>query len=172
MTPRLQKSSWFSRAITQCVVAALLLCPFQKARAELRSCESCGSEFSVGDVPKSVLVKVKLIGAVWKAGIFNVPRGTDVLSLITSAGGLTSTASGDIVIKRRTGKEFVVLDYDIGDLVEDTDQPPPELKGEDVIYVPHNQLTVSENVMKLFYLATLVLGIVSTSILISDRIGR
>src|SRR4051812_38256259 len=64
-----------------------------------------GSEYVSGNFPGAVLIPINLWGAVGKPGIHHVPTRTDLVTLISLAGGPTGDASlGDVSIKRRSQK--------------------------------------------------------------------
>src|SRR4051812_16725778 len=69
-----------------------------------------GSEFVSGDYPGAVLMRVNLWGAVGKPGIHFVPAQTDLVTLLSFAGGPSEAAKmSGLYIKRWTsGKEFVI----------------------------------------------------------------
>src|SRR5207244_1830868 len=61
-----------------------------------------GNEFVSGDTPGAVLMKVNLWGAVNRPGIHYVPLRTDLVTLLSYAGGPMPNAEMDqMLIKRR-----------------------------------------------------------------------
>lgn len=155
--------------IVPLLISSLLFSNVPIALGDRPSCESCGAEFSVGDVPRSVLIRVKLIGAIARSGIFNIPRGTDLLSLLANAGGVLPTANGEVLIKRYNGKAFTMSEYDLEDLVKSSKTLSPEVKQDDVIYIPHSKPIVSDNAFKIMSLITGIAGVITTVYLLSSR---
>lgn len=153
------------------IILSITFAPLHKTYAELKTCDSCGAEYSIGDLPKSVLMRVELIGAVGRSGIFNVPKGTTLMTLLSAAGGVQSTADGEIIIKRKVSKGYSAATFDLDDIMNDTEKAAAELKPEDMVYVPHHTTLIGDSVFRTLSLITSIAGLVVTSILISDRLS-
>lgn len=164
---KFRKAPWLIH-VHLLVCFSILTYPLHRAEA-LVNCESCTSEYSLGDLPKSVLISIKLSGAVGRSGLFNVPRGTDLLTLLTSAGGVAANSQNRVVIKRREGKGFILLDYDLDDILHETDEAVPIVMQGDVVMVPHSRPILSENLFRVLALISSVAGLALTGFVLLDR---
>lgn len=127
-----------------------------------------GSIFVYGDPAMDNLIPVRVVGAVAKAGIHYIPKDTDLLTLITLAGGTTKEAKlNGIRIKRE--KTNQVLDVDLEQFVKQGDLRTPLLQMDDIVFVPESKPIISDDTFKVVGLAASLLAIVSTVALISRR---
>jgi len=85
-------------------------------------------------------IKVHVWGEVVSPGDYLVPEGTDVLQLISKAGGPTEYANlGGIRLTHRACDSDRVINVNINDYLENEDsQQLPVLKAGDVVRVPRN----------------------------------
>ncbi len=128
---------------------------------------SSGSEYVSGDYPGAVLMKINLWGAVGKSGIHFVPTQTDLITLLSYAGGPTELAQlHDAFIKRWTdGKEKLIL-VNIEDLIKNTGKESPILEANDVVVIPVKKPIISSDTSTLISLVSSVLSIVAVSYLL------
>ena len=89
---------------------------------------------------------VHVLGEVKQPGEYRVPDDTDVVELISKAGGPTELANlGSVTVRRHTvlasGKESNrVFGVDVSEFLNDEDSPdPPQLAPSDVVMVPRNK---------------------------------
>ncbi len=138
------------------------------------------SEYMFRSSPKESLISVQLLGAVQKPGIYYVPSSTDLLKILTLAGG--STNSGDIseVMVRKTEPEkwssihSKVLDehrgtyeVDVQELIRQGGGEALKMNHDDLVYVPSRESMVSPETAKAITLVSLVMSIALTGLLIS-----
>ena len=85
-----------------------------------------------------LMMKINVWGNVAKPGQYLVPSGTDLIALLSYAGGPTESARiSDVRIVRAGGKEKVVLSVDINKYLETGDASfVPTLMPGDTIIVP------------------------------------
>ncbi|MCM2323956.1 MAG: SLBB domain-containing protein [Oligoflexia bacterium] len=122
---------------------------------------STGSEFVSGNYPGAILMPVNLWGAVIKPGIHHVPTQTDLVTLLSLAGGPTGEARLDrISIKRRSGSQEQILRVDAEDILDEPGVRSPVLEANDIIIVPRDQPTVSNNTMSTVSFLGSILGII------------
>lgn len=103
--------------------------------------------YLLGDEPGLEMV-VHVLGEVKQPGEYRVPDDTDVLELISKAGGPTDLANlGNVSIRRHavlaSGKESNrVIELDVKGYLERADSPdPPQLAPSDVVMVPRNNMS-------------------------------
>ncbi|MBI2711874.1 MAG: hypothetical protein HYX41_03265 [Bdellovibrio sp.] len=166
----------------EAVFPASLLYPFASARADdlttglsvskdLGSMKAGqGSEFISGDYPGAVLMRVNLWGAVGKPGIHFVPTQTDLITLMSYAGGPTESAKlGGVYIKRWSRGKEIVLDVDAEDLLEGTGTKPPILQANDVVVIPQKKPIISQDMGVLVSFVASVLSIVAVGIVLTRK---
>jgi hypothetical protein len=115
-----------------------------------------------------LMVSVNIWGQVEKPGKYKVPDGTDVVSLISYAGGPNEYASlGNVKLSRPSpgGGEYV--DVDVNRYMENPETGTvPILKPGDTVYVPKNSKytwkTVVETVAQIAVITSTTILIYST----------
>lgn len=131
---------------------------------------SRGNEFVSGTFPGAVLMQVNLWGAVGKAGIYHVPTQTDLLTLLSYAGGPTKEAKLDEVkIKRRTKGQEQIINLSLRDSFERHEANGIVLEPNDIIMLETKEEAISTNTLKTVTFISAILGIVISGIIISDR---
>lgn len=137
------------------------------------------SEYIFRSSPKESLISVQLLGAVQKPGIYYVPTNTDLLKILTLAGG--STLGGDFseVMIRKTepekwaGIRSKALDehrgtyeVDIHELIQQGGAEKLRMNHDDLIYVPARESLVSSETSKTVTMVSVAMSIVLTGLLI------
>lgn len=137
------------------------------------------SEYIFRSSPKESLISVQLLGAVQKPGIYYVPMNTDLLKLLTLAGG--NTSGGDIsnVMVRKTEPEkwanlaSSALDehrgtysVDIQELIRYGGAGALKVAHDDLVYVPVRESLVSSEASKTVTIVSVAMSIVLTGLLI------
>lgn len=131
---------------------------------------------------RSNLVAVELLGAVNKPGIYYIPANTDLLKLLSLAGGTLRGADTEGILVRKTkpqdwgdrpkrylsprGHSFKV---DIDSLISSGDPVQLGLGSNDFIYVPQDEPFISDDMFRTVSIMSLVIGSVLTAVLIADR---
>lgn len=129
-----------------------------------------GAEYISGDDFRKPVMKVNLIGAVDKPGVHIVPKDTTMTSLLAYAGGPSKEAEIDeIVIKRKNGKRFDIINYDLEEYVNDEKMVDVQLRPYDVIHVPQKDHVISDNTFRNLIILSTVLAVVVSAITIDDR---
>ena len=132
-----------------------------------------GNEFVSGDYPGAVLMKVNLWGAIQKPGIHYIPARTDLITLLSYAGGPNEKALlGDVIIKRWAGGKEVVMEVDVQDLLTSTGEKSPQLESNDVIIIPAARPAVSQDTISIIGLAASIVSIALAGFVISKNIGK
>ncbi len=127
-----------------------------------------GNEYVSGDYPGAILMKVNLWGPVGKSGIHFVPNQTDLVTLLSYAGGPTDSANlSDVRIKRWSGGQEKLITVDVSDLVRETGKESPMLEANDIVVIPTKKPLVSQDTSALIAVISSVLTIVSVSLLLA-----
>lgn len=135
-----------------------------------------GSEYISGTYPGAVLIPVSVLGAVVKPGIHHVPTRTNLLNLITLAGGASAEARLDeVTIKRVTTSDPTREDFkeeiihiDVERLLETAGNRGPILQQNDIVVIPKRTPFIHENTTQLVGFISGLLGLVVSSIVIID----
>ena len=125
-------------------------------------------EFYSTSYAGELLIPVKLIGAVKTAGIYHIPKKTDLATLLAMAGGTTSEASNSVLIKRRALAKETVTVVDLKYAIETPDAPLPFLESDDIIVVQSKEPLVSQDTLTMMGLVASVLSLILSSIIISQ----
>jgi hypothetical protein len=108
-----------------------------------------GTIYIDGDQSLDALMAIRLLGAVGKPGIHYVPYDTDLITLISLAGGTTDRAMmNDVSIRRRSKNQNQIVKVNLDTLFENADTQPPALVANDTILIPQRNPAVSENLLQ------------------------
>ncbi|MCB0416539.1 MAG: hypothetical protein H6617_11590 [Bdellovibrionaceae bacterium] len=128
---------------------------------------SGSSEYRAGNLPDSLLVPVRLLGAVPKAGVHYIPKRTDLVTLLSYAGGLLPSAEGYLIIKRRVGNEFKNYRLKLDRLADADENSIPLMQEDDLVYIPFFRPVIHPDTMQMISVVATVLSIaVSATVLI------
>lgn len=142
------------------------------------------SEYIFRSSPKESLISVQLLGAVYKPGIYYIPANTDLLKLITLAGG--STNGGDlseILVRKVEPKTWSDLkskaineyqgayEVDAEKIIKFGGAKNLKLQQDDFVYVPPRTPWISSEASRNITVVSIVLGIVLTAVLIDKNTG-
>ncbi len=133
-----------------------------------------GSEYSAGTYPGEVLLPIYLIGAVPRPGIYNVPKKTELLRLVTLAGGLSNNANTDdeITVKRRLNTEEKVFRVDLDALLRQAGKESIFLESGDIVYIPPKDPLISPETSSLLGFIATLLSITTTTILLTTNFNK
>ncbi|MCC6138416.1 MAG: SLBB domain-containing protein [Bdellovibrionaceae bacterium] len=135
---------------------------FDMMQSEAYSRYASGNEYISGQEPGIVMMKVNLWGAVRRPGIHHIPVKTNLIELMSFAGGPTDTALIDsITIKRNLGVEQKRINIDLSEIIHDQKHYDLVLKPDDIVLVPASQPWISQNM----FLLTMVVSVVASTIL-------
>jgi len=120
------------------------------------------------DLPLELLMRVRVLGAVAHEGMYYVPKGTDLASLLSHAGGITNAE--EIFVKRTVGKKkYHVFAIDKEDFFEKSEHPILVLAQDDIVMVPATVPLISDNAIKLVTIISATLAIALTTLVLTDR---
>lgn len=116
------------------------------------------SEYSYRGDKDDVLVPVYMMGSINRPGLYHVPLKSELMTVISIAGGLGTDANFDsIKIKdTRTGKSVKVS---MDDIVAEGKQKSYPLLGSEIIYVEKSEPWISNNTMLVLGFASSLLAI-------------
>jgi hypothetical protein len=130
-----------------------------------------GSEYVSGNYPGAILMPVNLWGSVGKPGIHHIPTRTDLVTLLALAGGPAADAElDDVVIKRRNGKEELILKIDAEEVLTEAGVQSPVLEANDIVIVPREKQVISNNTATLVGFTASVLGLVLAGIALNAQL--
>lgn len=143
------------------------------------------SEYIFRSSQKESLINVQLLGAVNKPGIYYIPMNTDLLKLITLAGGTTNGGDlSEVLVRKAEPKAWSDLSskaineyqgaYEINaeKLIKYGGAKSLKLQQDDFIYVPPRTPWISSEASRNITIASVVLGIVLTAILIDKNADK
>ncbi|KHD89154.1 MAG: hypothetical protein OM95_04840 [Bdellovibrio sp. ArHS] len=143
------------------------------------------SEYIFRSSPKESLVTVQLLGAVNKPGIYYVPAGTDLLKLITLAGGTTNGGDlSEVIVRKMEPKTWAEIkskavneyqgafEVDAEKLIKYGGTRSLRLHQDDFVYVPPRTPWISNETARGITLVSVILGIALTAVLIDKNTGN
>lgn len=137
------------------------------------SASGAGSEYISGNYPGAVLMPVNLWGAIAKPGIHHVPTRTDLISLLSLAGGPVGEAElSDITIKRRSSGDEKVLEFDAEEMLTRPGKHSPVLEANDIIVVPRRRPTINPDTAATLGFVGSMLGLVLSGIALSIALKK
>ena len=129
-----------------------------------------GNEFVSGNYPGAILMPINLWGSVGKPGIHHVPTQTDLITLLSLAGGPGPDAQLDkITIKRRAGKEEQILKVDAEEYLNKAGMRSPVLEANDIVVIPRDTPPISSNTVTTVTFVGSVLGIILAGFALSRQ---
>lgn len=138
------------------------------------------SEYIFRSSPKESLISVQLLGAIQKPGVYYVPTNTDLLKLLTLAGGTTNSGDLSGVMVRKSEPEkwsdihSKALDehrgtyeVDIQELIKLGGSGSLKMNHDDLVYVPPREALVSPETSRTITILSVVMSIAVSGLLIS-----
>lgn len=142
------------------------------------------AEYIFRNSPRDNLITVQVFGSVARPGMYYVPEDTDLMKLLTLAGGVVNSSELDEVIVRklegRAWKGFnskyvdqqndqtYRIDVD-GMLKHSPSVKPLRMSHDDFVYVPQKESIVSSDFQKILGIASVILTGVLTYVVIKDK---
>ncbi|NUM87688.1 MAG: SLBB domain-containing protein [Bdellovibrionales bacterium] len=145
---------------------------FSKEISGLRSGPAGVAEFFYRSDSDDILVPVHVLGAVKNPGLYHVPLKSNLVTILTVAGGPTAEAQLDeVVVKNQQTSR--VEEVDLEDMIRDTARTQDfVMKGNEVVLVKAKQPWVNNNVATTLSVVGGVLATVLSVILIREYTGR
>jgi hypothetical protein len=128
------------------------------------------AEYIYRSSQKESLIGVQLIGAVQKPGLYYVPLNTDILKLITLAGGSDDADLSNVVVRKVDPSQTGVYELDVKKLMKSSAEIKQfKLAQDDFIYIPKKEPWISNDVSRTITIVSLITSIVLTSVLIEKN---
>lgn len=130
------------------------------------------AEFFNSNRSKRMLIKINLVSGVRRPGIHYVPDDTNLIDLISLAGGVTSDAEPDDISIRREGINGVEnLSIDLNEIMRNSDLKVPLLANNDSLFIPEST-GFRQNLMLQLAMITAVVGLLSMSLGVYNTLNR
>jgi hypothetical protein len=134
---------------------------------------SKGNEYISGGRPGSIYMKVNLWGAVNKSGIHYVPPKTDIIGLLSYAGGPKGQSDlEEVTIRRQIQDQEEILKLNLKEILGGDDRSSYRLEPNDIIMVPTIEPAVSSNTLMTIGFVTSLLTIVMAGFVLSENIKK
>jgi hypothetical protein len=127
------------------------------------------AEYIFRSAPKETLIGVQLLGAVKNPGVYYIPPSTDLLKLLTLAGGEIDADLTEIVVRKTDPSKTGIYELDMKKLMKTTEAKPFKLAQDDFIYVPKKESWISSDVTKTVTVVSMIATIVLTGLLINKN---
>lgn len=132
-----------------------------------------GSEYVSGKYPGAVLMKVNLWGAVQKPGIHHIPVKTDLITLLSYAGGPLPEADLDeVFIKRKVKDQEIRYNIDVEEMLGEEVSQAPRLLANDIVVVPGTEPAVSSNTVVMVGLISSIAAILVSGAILANQISK
>lgn len=119
------------------------------------------SVYLLGDQNLDDLVPVRVLGAVQKAGIHYVPKGTDLITLLSAAGGPTEHANmNKISIKRTKNGKAETFTVSLENIIEKNSATVPTLQQDDTVVIYATESFISDDALRTMSIVTGVAAVV------------
>lgn len=143
------------------------------------------AEYIFRSSPKESLISVQLLGAVNKPGIYYIPANTDLLKLLTLAGGTTNGGDlSEVLVRKMEPKTWAEIkskalneyqgayEVDAEKIIKFGGAKSLRLQQDDFVYVPPRTPWISTEASRNITIVSIVLGIVLTAVLIDKNTGK
>ncbi len=131
------------------------------------------AEYIYRSSQKESLIGVQLLGAVQKPGLYYIPVNTDILKLLTLAGGIEDANLSEVIVRKSDPSQAGVFELDMNKFMKSsTDSKPFKLTQDDLIFIPKKEPWISNDVSRTITLVSLVTSIVLTAVLIEKNSSK
>ncbi len=128
------------------------------------------AEYIYRSSQKESLIGVQLLGAVKYPGLYYVPANTDILKLVTLAGGIEEANLNEVIVRKTDPSQAGVYELDMNKFMKSAaDSKPFKLTQDDLIFIPKKEPWISNDVSRTITLVSLVTSIVLTAVLIEKN---
>lgn len=128
------------------------------------------AEYIYRSSQKETLISVQLLGAVEKPGIYYIPAQTDLLKLVSLAGGTRDADLTEVLVRKTDPSQKGVYELDLNKLMKSTSEVKPfKLAQDDFVYIPKKQPWISSDVAQSVTIISLITSIILTSVLIEKN---
>ena len=128
------------------------------------------AEYIYRSSQKESLIGVQLLGAVKHPGLYYVPPNTDILKLLTLAGGIDEANLSEVIVRKVDPAQAGVYELDMNKFMKSSaDSKPFKLTQDDLIYIPKKEPWISNDVSRTITLVSLITSIALTAVLIEKN---
>lgn len=140
------------------------------------------SEYIFRSSPKESLISVQLLGAIDKPGIYYVPANTDLLKLLTLAGGTKNGGDlSEVLVRKLEPKTWTEIkskavneyqgayEVDVEKIIKYGGGKNLRLQQDDFVYVPPRTPWFSSEASRGLTMVSLLFGIALTGLLIDKN---
>lgn len=134
------------------------------------------SEFIYRNDTDEVLIPIYLMGAVAKPGLYHIPSNTDLVALLTLAGGPSAGAQTDKILIKGQGSTPGALNrevrFDLDGAVRGDGTLKLGLASNDLVYVTPGTTPITAEILTYLGLATGIMGLIASSILLGQALSK
>lgn len=128
------------------------------------------AEYIYRSSQKETLISVQLLGAVENPGIYYIPAQTDLLKLVSLAGGTRDADLTEVLVRKTDPSQKGVYELDLNKLMKSTSEVKPfKLAQDDFVYIPKKQPWISSDIAQSVTIVSLITSIILTSVLIEKN---
>lgn len=129
------------------------------------------SEYIYQSYKAQELISIRLLGSVQKAGLYHVPKGMQLTTLLSLAGGTARDADLKKVTISNNGSDGLKpLRINLERAFDRGEAEVYQLKTNDLVYVNEKQSFISNDAWKAISILSIVLTSALTAIAIDDRL--
>jgi competence protein ComEA len=174
---RLSLSSWVISFLSFTTLNAHAVGIFDQIKEPQQS-----SEYIYRSSPKESLISVQLLGAVNRPGLYYLPINTDLLKLLTLAGGTTNGGDlSEILLRTKQPRSWSsslakplndnpsAIQVDGEKLIRHGEAGGFRLQQDDFVFVPPKTAWISSETSRNITIGSVVLGMILTSVLIGKN---
>lgn len=149
-----------------CLAKGNFISSFDFDEPETKARYHLGSEFMSGKEPGIVMMDVNLWGAVKQPGIHHIPIKTDLIKLLSYAGGPTEKAIlEEVLIKRQIGAEQKKIAINLAQVLHSQNKYNLVLQPDDIVVVPVKEPILSNDTLLIAgFVATIMTAVVAAAI--------
>lgn len=142
------------------------------------------AEYIFRNSPRDNLITIQVFGSVARPGMYYVPEDTDLMKLLTLAGGVVNSSELDeVVVRKLEGRAWRSVNSKYVDqrndqtYVVDVDKmlknspsvKPLKMSHDDFVYVPQKESWISNDFSKVVSLVSVILTGVLTYVIIKEK---
>lgn len=124
------------------------------------------AEYIYRSSQRESLIGVQLDGAVKNPGIYYIPPQTDLLKLITLAGGDVDADLSGVIVRKTDPSQKGVYELDLEKLMKSSSEKPFKLTQDDFVYIPKKEPWISNDVSRSITIISLITSVILTGVLI------
>ncbi len=140
--------------------------------------QSSVSEYVFESFPNQVLIPVRLLGEVKKAGLYYVPENFKLVTLLTIAGGTTADANLETILisndlkkaKDVYGNDLSSFEINLSETLREGARKDYELKANDIVFIDANKPFISSDSFRIISVLSLLLTSALTALAVKDKL--